>query len=134
MSKLTEVKESFPIEDNHGNSISVAKDKFILELASGSSRTIGLLQTNSKEQLFYCKNLNRREHVMRINDSIGFNVGLIENLPQDTICHVLLDNTTKYLARVSHVRQCGSYLHFKNQGFEKQIFLPRNMFQKVIEV
>ena len=67
----------------------------------------------------------REKHLMRANNSYGFNSYVIENAKRfDKV--LLNDNFGAFLIPLEVIRENGTFLHFLKQGFEKQTFLNLN--------
>lgn len=65
----------------------------------------------------------RDKHLMRKNNSYGFNEYMVRNgRTFDTI--ELSDEKGTYSFPKELVMEKGSYLHFKQEGYEKQLFVP----------
>ena len=72
---------------------------------------------------------NRESHLMRKNNSYGFNEYMIREAKLfDDI--ELRDDVGTYKFPKSVVLEQGQYLHFKEQGFEKQLFVPLEVIEK----
>ena len=75
-----------------------------------------------KERILEIKR-NREKHLFRKNKSYGFNEHVIRT--GKTFDKIQLsDEQNTYLFQKELILIKGSYLHFKDLGFEKQLFLP----------
>lgn len=75
-----------------------------------------------KERILEIKR-NREKHLFRKNKSYGFNEHVIKT--GKTFDKIQLsDEQNTYLFNKELILTKGSYLHFKDLGFEKQLFLP----------
>ena len=75
-----------------------------------------------KERILEIKR-NREKHLFRKNKSYGFNEHVIKT--GKTFDKIQLsDEQNTYLFQKELILIKGSYLHFKDLGFEKQLFLP----------
>ena len=75
-----------------------------------------------KERILEIKR-NREKHLFRKNKSYGFNEHVIKT--GKTFDKIQLsDEQNTYLFQKELILTKGSYLHFKDLGFEKQLFLP----------
>jgi hypothetical protein len=71
---------------------------------------------------------NREKHLMKKGRAYGFNEYVIRHAKTfDTI--ELQDDYGTYVFPRLMVLDKGSYLHFKDEGFEKQLFLPLFLIQ-----
>jgi len=91
-----------------------------LKLATEShARTIGKIF--HKERYLQIKRIRSR-HLFQKNLSYGFNEHLIKNATKfDNV--LLIDDNGERLVPVSVIISSGSYLHFKQDGFERQLFV-----------
>ena len=72
---------------------------------------------------------DRSKHLFRKNNSYGFNEYLIR--ASKTFDNVkLVDDTGTYVFPKTTILEKGSYLFFKQQGFEKQLFLQLDEIEK----
>ena len=83
-----------------------------------------------KERILEIKR-NREKHLFRKNKSYGFNEHVVKT--GKTFDKIQLsDEQNTYLFNKELILQNGSYLHFKDLGFEKQLFLPLSEMEKFI--
>jgi hypothetical protein len=83
-----------------------------------------------KERILEIKR-NREKHLFRKNKSYGFNEHVVKT--SKTFDKIQLsDEQNTYLFNKELILQKGSYLHFKDLGFEKQLFLPISEIEKFI--
>ncbi len=119
MKKMTSI-----LSDNDGN--------FIRVVDAGDTRVVSLkLKGDTRERLIGTLSKQRREllvtrirakHLLQKNKSYGFNYHVLSKAKQ--FDHVRLeDDYDAYLIPVSYILEQGKFLFFKQQGFEKQIFL-----------
>lgn len=66
---------------------------------------------------------NKQAHLFRKNESYGFNEALIKNAQTFDMVK-LSDDDGSYLFPKHLILSKGSYLHFKTEGFERQLFVP----------
>lgn len=72
---------------------------------------------------------NREKHLFMKNNSYGFNEFLISTGQKfDNV--KLVDNLGTYLFPKNLIIEKGKYLFFKEQGFERQLFLPLSEINK----
>lgn len=92
------------------------------------SRRIGLV-TKSTKTIFIRR--EREKHLFRKANAYGFSYYIIKNQTSfDTIC--LSDELCHWKIPVQYLLEHGSFLEFKNEGFEKQIFLSLDLLNKFI--
>ena len=115
------------IPDKFGNSIIVSGNIISLKLESETkSREIGVM--NLKEKYLAVKRI-REKHLLRINNSYGFNHYILLNAKKfDKI--MLSDNFGRWLIPIKLILEKGSFLHFRKEGFELQIFMPIDIITK----
>jgi hypothetical protein len=108
------------IADEQGNSIQNTNNKIELKLVNETRyRVLGTI--DSVNRVFRVRR-NKKKHLHRVSKSYGFNAHIIENAKLfDAI--LLTDDDGKYLIPLSVVKTKGKYLFFKQEGFERQIFL-----------
>jgi hypothetical protein len=83
-----------------------------------------------KERILEIKR-NREKHLFRKNKYYGFNEHVVKT--GKTFDKIQLsDEQNTYLFNKELILQKGSYLHFKDLGFEKQLFLPLSEMEKFI--
>lgn len=120
--------------DGTGNAIRVYKDgqgaPNILELylfvfKEKKERKLGIVDKESRT-LFV--NRERTKHLHRNSNSYGFNYMLLKEA-QSFDFIMLKDEITTYKIPRQAVLDYGDFLHFKQQGFEKQIFVPLSILE-----
>lgn len=113
------------ILDEKGNQIIAKTNEDIisicLKLASeNKERILGLV--NKPEKTFQINRI-REKHILKRNNSYGFNYYVIKNAKTfDKI--YLIDDVTSWMIPVKFILENGSFLQFQQQGFELQIFIP----------
>ena len=114
------------IPDKFGNSIIVLENIISLQLKSEKrKREIGVI--NFKEK-YLSVNRIRDKHLFRKNNSYGFNHYILSNAKKfDKI--MLSDDYGTWLIPIKLILEKGSFLHFNNEGFELQIFLPLDVIK-----
>ena len=111
--------------DNFGNAISVINGVIRLHLPRGRRKTIGTI--NDAEKTLYIKR-KREKHVMWKMNAYGFNEYVLKVCKRIDKIH-LEDEKGTYVFPVEYVFTHGTYKHFQNQGFERQIFLHLNYIE-----
>lgn len=92
----------------------------------GKSKKIG---TIDRENRILITERVKKKHYMNANKSYGFNHEVLKNAKAfDRI--QLTDDDGTYLISVSMILQRGTFLHFLEQGYEKQIFFPLKDIEK----
>lgn len=89
------------------------------------TRYIGKLYLTSG--VFECRK-NRRKHLLKKINSIGFNYSLMKS-DKIKLVKLHLDNETLYITR-EYLQRVGEVLKFEKQGFELQIFVNMNHFSR----
>lgn len=83
-----------------------------------------------KERILEIKR-NREKHLFRKNKSYGFNEHVVKT--GKTFDKIQLsDEQNTYLFQKELILTKGSYLHFKDLGFERQLFLPLSEMENFI--
>lgn len=91
-----------------------------------NNRRIGQLRTlpNGKQQYF--KHINKKYHILRKTNSVGFNYEVISKLKDDDELWINIDKlSTKYIT-VAQAKKHGHIMRFNN--FELQLFVPLEKF------
>jgi hypothetical protein len=83
---------------------------------------------------FHCKR-DSSKHYHRKTKGYGFNWTILEDatLSIEKI-HLVIDDTNHYLFDKSVIKQYGTFLNFKEQGFELQRFLPMEIIKNFSKV
>ena len=116
--------DNFIFNDN-GDFFKVSQKNGLLKinLKLQSEKTQRLIGTVKMEDKTLILKRKKAKHLFRKNNSYGFNEYLIQN--GQTFDKIMLaDDDAVYLFPKSLVVEKGNYLYFKQEGFEKQIFLP----------
>ncbi len=112
------------LSDNDGNFIRVhdTKETRVISLKLKTETKERLIGTLSKVNRELIVTRIRAKHLMIKSNSYGFNYHVLSKAKQ--FDHVRLeDDYDAYLIPVSYILEQGKFLFFKQQGFEKQIFL-----------
>lgn len=118
------------ISDEFANNLILANNdvRLIIYLklkAEKRKRKLGII--NIATRTFYAKR-NSKKHLFRKNESYGFNHKLLSETKRFDKVR-LQDENSEWLIPVSYILENGSFLHFKGDGFERQIFIP---LQKIV--
>ena len=114
--------------DSNGNRIVVADSGVVMLHLSGSKKPRNIGMIDRKTRIVQMKR-TMDEHLMRKNNSYGFNHFLLSNAKTfDSVS--LEDDYGSYLIPIKFILEYGSFLHFKEKGFETQIFLNINYLRK----
>jgi len=108
------------IQDDSGNKIVVEGDNLYLCLKEDNrKRHIGVL--NKAAKVLSMKR-DRKRHLHYKSNSYGFNYQV---LSQGTKFNKILirDNVESFLVPLEFLLEKGRFLYFKQQGFERQIFI-----------
>jgi hypothetical protein len=121
--------------DGFGNKMIITQDSstapWLFEVilyihAEKKNKTIGRL--DAKDRIIYLKR-EKAKHLHFISQSYGFNHMLLtEGLVFDTI--QLTDDNGTYKFDKSVISENGTFIFFKQQGFERQLFVPIITIQK----
>lgn len=116
--------EQFNDNDSSDNALAInSLGDLTLKLANEPrTRSIGQI-FQGRDTYYYYKTV-KSSNVMRINNSIGLHFGVIEKLPEDSGVLISLgpDHKRLYVSKKDILAK-GTFLHFKKEGFEKQIFV-----------
>lgn len=73
---------------------------------------------------FYISVKRKESHIMKVNHSYGFCYNMLkECMEKNMIMIELIAYNGTFLFPIDLILNFGEFLHFKGQGFEKQIFL-----------
>lgn len=118
------------LRDENGNEVFRSGNKVFLRLASElRPRLLGYLY---KGKLLVCPR-DRELHLHRASNSYGFNYAVIEHATlYDTIAvdERWKGRTRRLLISLEDVKKYGKFLYFKQQGFERQIFVALEHFKE----
>ncbi len=112
------------IKDDNGNSIIIENKTGTINIyisLKGENKRRKVGSVNEKSRTIKIKR-NRGRHLFRKNNSYGFNYYILSTATKFDFVH-LKDDFLECKIPVSTILKIGSFLHFKNSGFEKQIFL-----------
>lgn len=108
-------EDSFLVEEENGIieiKLKLKKEKF--------ARLLGYVKTS--EKTLYC-NRDSKKHLLVKADSYGFNYNLLNEAKRFDKVLLCIDKIDKYLIPKEFILSNGSFLWFKTEGFERQIFL-----------
>ena len=111
-------------DDGISASVFVTQGKAFIKLRSEKRpKLIGFMGGHRGNVLIMQRSEER--HMMQRIRGYGFNVCLLEKflIPKGLSVGLEIDGKYKYALDPKLIMEHGSYLHFKNQGFELQIFL-----------
>lgn len=117
--------------DEYGNSILAIDNgvRIIVQLKLvKETRKRKLGNINIKTKTLYVKRIKER-HLHRKSNAYGFNYNFLEGAKRFTKVR-LEDNYSEWLIPVEDILQKGIFLHFLEQGFEKQIFVKLDVLEQ----
>lgn len=121
------MKESIK-QDKHGNKLKIDMNGNIALKVSGSNRIrdIGKVFVVDEEIKTYRK-IVKKKHIMYTGDAWGINYEVLSMLPDDAVVRFVYPEGNKVyeLTKKEIVETYGYYSHFKQQGFELQMFVAR---------
>ena len=123
--------ELFTFKDASGNKINYHNGSLILSLSSGYCRDIGSIKEKPSGGLIFYKDLSSKKHILKVTKSLGFAYDVIKKLGENDSIWIRLDKKKVYKINAQKARDVGSFLWFKRQGFERQFFVPLELFSKV---
>lgn len=120
------------IKDKFGNTLKIeSSGRILLNLAKESrTRNIGIYDKNNKIFYKYIK----KENFFRstIPKSIGFCNNLFLIISKDVKVIIKeLNSKNQYISTVERILNNGKFFFFKEQGFEKQLFVTIDKFRFV---
>ncbi len=119
------------MKDTSGNILYIQEGIIRLQLVNEPHpRKIGkLIESTSILQV----NRDYNNHLFRQTNSYGFNETIIRTATKFDKVELIEkrgDDTNKYLIPLQVIKEKGTYLNFKQQGFEIQIFLKLDIIQQ----
>jgi len=93
---------------------------YLVLSANNKRRKLGIIDFK-KETFNVHRNYDR--HLLKKNNSFGFNVSLLETAKIFNKVVLTTNKKEVFVIPVDFILKKGEYLFFKQQGFEKQIFL-----------
>lgn len=122
--------EKFAGKDPDGNRVRVnGRCELLLHLkGEGKTRNIGRLESVGGRIRYskYCDPTN----MFQANMSWGISWVVLDKLA-DNDDVVFYTDRTKYYITAGEARECGSFLNFKKQGFELQLFVPIERWKRL---
>jgi hypothetical protein len=119
---ITINEDTFLVQEENGLieiKLKLKKEKF--------SRLLGYVKLD--EQTFYCKR-EKKKHLLIKADAYGFNYNLLNEAKRFDKVMLIIDNLDRYLIPKDYILSNGSFLWFKTEGFERQIFLKMTEIEK----
>ena len=119
------------ILDEKGNQIlaKTTDDIISISLKLSSEKKDRILGLVNKSERTFQVNRIREKHLLKRNNSYGFNYYVIKNAKTfDKI--YLIDDISSWMIPVSFILEHGSFLQFQQQGFELQIFIPLDKIEQ----
>lgn len=108
------------LQDEYGNKLYRRKDTIFLQLTTEERpRKLGVID---EEYQVIVINRDPSKHLHRLSNSYGFNFQLLKNATVFNSIRLIIENE-HYLIPISLIKEKGKFLFFKQQGFEKQVFL-----------
>lgn len=118
--------KEYDMTDTHGNRLYSKGATVYLRLAKGEHRKLGVI--DPKEKVFAIKR-KRVGHLFKKWNAYGFNHHFFST-PTKAFDKILLeDEYGKFLFPVKKIMEDPAYLHFRGQGFERQVFLALEIIE-----
>ncbi len=116
--KYTEGANSWYIDENVVH-LKLEKDKFV--------RRLGIIEDDR-----FIVYREKAKHLMKVNNSYGFSYEVINQLHQFKGIRFVdvYDEEGMFRLTIEDIKIDGTFLHFKEEGFEKQIFVPIDRIYK----
>ena len=112
--------------DEFGNSVIVDEGVIYLRLA-GKKRRLKVGTISADRKLIVRR--IRAKHLHRVSQSYGFNEYIMSNATKFEWV-VLRDDFGTYLIPLVFIVENGTFLYFKEQGFERQLFLSLDILEQ----
>jgi hypothetical protein len=116
--------------DSAGNELKLYAGGLVtLKLAHEQrERNLGTITRSVDGSVFYNKHVKEVEHIYRKLNAWGFHYAVLESLDPATTIRVISD-VKVYSIKAKEALEVAKYLHFKNEGFEKQAFVELTKFK-----
>lgn len=113
------------LSDDSGNRIMVDDNIITLVLKDGSRHKVGVI--NEKEKVM--ETIRKKDiHTLRKANAYGFNHYIVSKARRFNAIK-LSDEEGSYKIPLDVILKWGFFLHFKTQGFERQIFLDKDIIK-----
>jgi len=110
------------IKEDGNNKLIYNNGNIILDL-NGKKRNIGYI-TGKKNDWTLVLTRNRKDHMMRVNNSYGICYDLLVHCRQAGIEKLkIVDDIEEFNVPLNYAIDKGKFMHFLKQGFEKQLFI-----------
>lgn len=114
--------------DSNGNEL-IYESRVISLRLKGHTRKIAHI-TGKKDEWTLVLTRNRKLHRMLVNNSYGICYDLLIQCRNVGIEKVkIVDEVEEFNMSLNFLLDKGEFLHFLEQGFEKQIFIPLNLMK-----
>jgi hypothetical protein len=110
-------------DDNMGNQVFITGKKAFVKLRGEKPKLAGYFSALNPTIMVMERKESR--HMLHAIKGYGFNELLLRDylVPSGFKVGLKIDNQVKYLLDPKVMLSSGSYLHFKSEGYERQIFL-----------
>lgn len=120
--------EKFNRRDGFGNVLSCDEaGNLTITNSNGSTRSIGMLTPIDGDPIkgfIYSKSVSEK-HIFRKNNSFSINDYILRNIGERGLVQYSMGGGKMfYTIEAEFALEIGSYLWFKDEGFEKQVFVP----------
>lgn len=121
------------IIDEYGNKIYLsATEKILIKLRERWERRVLALVKKNRAGEDYVEMTKKEKHIFHKNNSRGFNYAIISNLPKDMDLVVKREEYGRYYKiKIGDMLEKGNFLHFLQNGYEKQYFVPMDCFEEI---
>jgi CRISPR/Cas system-associated endonuclease/helicase Cas3 len=130
------MKQDIILKDQQGNALIVKRsvderyehisNLFIKLSSGGRERLIGTIDKN--ERVLYTSRM-RKKHLLQKAESYGFNYDILNSATSFDEVQLTDEYGTFRIPRKAILEE-GSFLWFKGEGYERQIFLPINILNR----
>jgi hypothetical protein len=117
--------------DTDNNRIYRKETAIYLKLKNESfSRKLGEIDTDKKTLTV---NRKYETHLHRKSDSFGFNYSLLKQATLFNLVVLITNKDEVFHIPLEYILEKGDFIYFKEQGFEKQIFLKLELIKEFIK-
>lgn len=117
------------LQDHDGNKIFFVEDGIYLKLSSDNiPKRIFSIRDGTVWK--YVKSKHIMKHLLS-GPMIGFNYQALKYMPKPVKYIAVVANNTVRKVKIQDILERKEFLYFKKEGFEKQIFYPLELMEKI---
>lgn len=119
------------MKDDNGIILDISRaGRLTLIFPNGSRRSIGAIKRDNNKSI-YTKSVTTK-HIFKKTNAWGINWVILNQLGAGGEVVLRCSNGITYSITAQKAKEHGSFLHFKNKGFELQYFIPLEFWDTVV--